>query len=192
LVAAALAGAVSGCSASLKLDAPEAGAPTCLGPIHGRPAELNGTLVLAAQSVQTASLVPCLRQLPAGWSFHSFDARRGQARLGLDLGLDLENAFVVTLTGECDVRSAPRVTSDRTGARRYDDVHGSARAYTGQRYYRFPGGCITMRFDIRGTSAEKAATTVAGSVGVVARPALRRYVELYSRGRFDLDPPQGR
>jgi hypothetical protein len=151
---------------------------------------LNGTLVLAAQSVPTASQVPCLRRLPAGWAFHSFDARSGQTRIALDLGRASDNALVVTLTRDCDVRSAVRVKSDRAGAARYDETE-SAQRYTGERYYLFPGGCVTFHFDVRGAGAAEVASTVVRSVDVVDRTALRRYVRAYSHGSFNLDPARG-
>jgi hypothetical protein len=185
--AAAIVGLMSGCAASLRIGDAGTPGPTCLQAFHGRPEELNGTLVLSAQAVPTAAQVPCLTSLPAGWAFDSFSARRGQSRIALTLGPNREKALVVTLTRDCDVRSATRVRTDRSGARRYEDVQVSAKAYAGDSYYLFPGGCITFEFHINGVGAAPTARMVAGSVRVVDRTALRHYVHLYSRGRFHLD-----
>lgn len=189
--AAALIGVISGCSASLHIGGPSDSGPTCLSRQPGRPSEMNGTLVLVAQSVQTASRVPCLRALPAGWGFHSFDARRGQSRIALDLGRAYDNALVVTLTADCDVRGAARTNTDRADTRRYEAIRSSATDYTGRRFYLFTGGCLTFRFDVRGSEAAVAAQAAARSIGVIPRAELRSYVRLYSRGRFDLDPAPG-
>jgi hypothetical protein len=147
--------------------------------------------VLAAQSVQGASRIPCLRQLPAGWTFHSFDASSGRSSIALDLGRGYDKALVVTLTRNCDLRSAVRVPSDRSGARRYDSIRRAPGRYSGTRYYVFPGGCIAYRFNVRGAAAGDAANTVARSIGVVDRAELRDYVRRYSHGRLVLDPTSG-
>jgi hypothetical protein len=182
---------LSGCSASLNVGGGDQSGPSCLTRISGRPDQLNGTLVLAAQSVQRAAFVPCLHRLPAGWTFHSFDAHDGQARIALDLGRDYDNALVVTLTRSCEVGDATAVTSDRPGARRFDEIEKSVAKYRGVRYYLFSGGCITLRFDVRGAAPAQAASLAARSIGVVDRGALRRYVRAYSDGDFALDPPSG-
>ena len=182
---------LSGCSASLNLSEPPADVPHCLQPLIGKPDHLDGPLVLAAQSVPGAALVPCVRRLPAGWTFRDFSAQRGRTRLWLNLGTDNENALEMTFTATCEVGDARRAPSDESGTVRFDTGGVEASAYRGDRFYRFTGGCVAYRFDVHGAGAPQAVRTISRALGFVDRTALRRYVEAYSDGRFHLDPSPG-
>ena len=70
-----------------------------------------------AQSVPTATWVPCIRTaLPLGWNFHHLDARNGVARFWLDSDRDGQQAVEVRLD---------RVLRHRRGHR---DPQSTARA----------------------------------------------------------------
>jgi hypothetical protein len=177
-----------GCAASLSIGGPASPDPRCPArPVH-QPERLNGPLILTAQSVPSASLVPCLRQLPAGWTFRELHAERGRTRIELDLGRTNNRAVIVTLTRRCDAGSATSIASDRPAARRYDKVDDLESGYQGKRYYLFAGGCVTYRFDVRGGAAAQAVAAISRSLSFVDRAVLRRYVHDYSGGRVELDP----
>jgi hypothetical protein len=182
---------LSGCTASLKISGAPGEQPHCLQPYRGHPDHLDGSLVLAAQSVPGAALVPCVRQLPAGWSVNDFKAQRGRSRLWLDLGTHDQNAVTMTFTGSCDRGTARSTRSDEPGTRRYDEVTLAPTAYRGTRYYVFAGGCVTYVFDVRGAAATQAVRTISHALSFVDRDAIRRYVEAYSNGRVHLDPSPG-
>ncbi len=82
----AIAVLLPGCTASLNLGGPTAVGRAALSAAVTRAASerLDGSLVLAAQSVPSAALVPCVRRLPAGWTFRDFTAQRGRSRVWLD------------------------------------------------------------------------------------------------------------
>jgi hypothetical protein len=94
---------------------------------------------LLAESVPTADRIPCVRELPAGWSIDRFVAN------------DQGGSFVVSAGGdpwvtvgfheECEVagRSA---ASDEEGAERWIEMR-NADPYRSTWRYRFPGGCAT-------------------------------------------------
>ena len=189
--ASAVAALVSGCTASLNMDGPPLTAPGCLRPYHGRPDTLNGSLVLSAQAVPSASFVPCLRRLPAGWSVQGFQAEQGSSQISLDLGMTNTDAVTVTLAATCDIGDARRTATDEPGTRRFDRREADAPGYRGTRFYTFTGGCVTDQFDVHGPGATQAVGTITGYLGFVPRASLRRYVHDFSQGRFELDPGRG-
>ncbi|MGZ4508979.1 MAG: hypothetical protein ACXVX0_17160 [Blastococcus sp.] len=148
----------------------------------------NGVLLMA-QSVPTASFVPCISAaLPLGWAFHHLDARNGVARFWLDSDRDGQQAVEVRLEKSCDTTGATAVPSDREGMRRLERVDRVTPSYAGARYYLFPGGCLTVVFALHSDSAGEALALASQAVGVVSRDELRAQVEHSSHGRLSLDP----
>jgi hypothetical protein len=189
--ASALIALMSGCTASLKLSGPTGDQPHCVQPHHGHLRSLDGSLVISAQSVPTAALIPCLRRLPAGWTFRDFSAHKGRTQFWLNLGTENENAVTMSFTQTCEVATTRRTLTDERGALRFEDLRIDASGESGTRYYTFTGGCVAYEFDVRGAAAPEAIRTISRALGFVDREALRRYVEAYSNGRFHLDPSQG-
>lgn len=149
-------------------------------------------VILMAQSVPTAQWIPCIRAaLPLGWGFHHLDARNGSARFWLDSDRDGLQAVEVRLQASCDTDDTTEVPSDREGMRRLERVDRVSPTYTGERYYVFEGGCLTVAFSLDGDSAGEALAVSSQVVGVVARADLAAQVREESGGRLDLDPPEG-
>jgi hypothetical protein len=129
---------VSGCGAG-----PNPSVPFCPG--TGRD---TGAVILIAQAVPSAAFVPCLSELPAGWTYGGERLRNGRPEFWLDSDRAGFRALTVSLTPTCDVSKAVEVPSE-TGAlelRRYEEPDALPPAFFGNRYYVFPGGCITYRF----------------------------------------------
>lgn len=160
--------------------------PLC--PSAGRGAG-NGT-ILMAQSVPTATWIPCIRSaLPLGWNFHHLDARNGDARFWLDSDRDGQLAVEVRLASSCVTAGATEVPSDHEDMRRLERVGRTSPHYAGQRYYVFEGGCLTVNFSLAGDNAGEALAIPSQVVGVVRRDDLRAQVHKSSGGRLSLDPP---
>ena len=152
----------------------------------------NG-VVLTAQSVPTASWVPCLNPLPPGWHFTDMNARNGSARFFLDSDrndMDSPRAIEVLLTESCDTSGASRVPSDREGMRRFERVTQVSPTYIGNRYYVFEGGCITVLFTLSGDDRAEPLAVATQIIGTVPRDDLRNLVREESDGRLELDPPE--
>jgi hypothetical protein len=148
----------------------------------------NG-VVLMAQSVPTATWVPCISAaLPLGWSFHHLDARNGVSRFYLDSDRDGQKAVEVRLTASCSTGGATKVPSDREGMTRLERVDRMSPTYAGARYYLFDGGCLTFVFTLSGDSAGEALGLSSQVVGVVARADLAAQIDKDSGGRLSLDP----
>ena len=121
---------------------------------------IDGTIfVLAAQAVPSATLLPCIRSFPAGWSYDGSDIRSGQATFWLDSDRAGLRAVEVDLARTCDTRGAVEVgpAPDEAGTTRFEKPISLQPTYQADRYYLFAGGCVTYRFRF----AAGASTTLA-------------------------------
>ena len=105
-------------------------------------------MILAAQAVPSAALVPCVAALPSGWQVGGADIASGHAtvlaglRPGRPAGRDRHPAAA------CDVSGAQQIPSDEPGTRRFErPAEPGADRFAGLRFYTFPGGCVTYQFD---------------------------------------------
>jgi len=187
---AALAGlalmAASGCSGSFEVGSSTVGMPQCPAQQERAP-EVNTALLLVAQSVPTATRLPCVRALDVGWTFQRLDARTDRARFSLDSDRNGVKAVTVTLERECDVSAAVEVTSDEAGTHRFDHSASPTAGYRGDRFYVYDGGCVTYHFKLGGKTGAESVPAISEMLQFVDREVLRRYVRDYSDGRFELD-----
>lgn len=105
-------------------------------------------LVLSAQAVPSATLVPCIARLPAGWSFSGSEFRDGASRFWLDSDRAGIRAVEVELTATCDTSDAVPIppAPDEADAQVYAEPIALRPALQANRYIVFPGGCITYRY----------------------------------------------
>jgi hypothetical protein len=181
----ALVALVSGCSANVTIGGAGGGSPPRCDP---RPGDSYGAVALLAQAVPTATLLPCTRTLPAGWTFQQLSARSGRATFWLDSDRDGARAASVSLRRDCDVRGATEVPSERSGTQRHERVIRVGPGYVGDRYYTFSGGCVTYHFNLRGSTRGEPLAHIAQAVDFVSRDTLRQLVREDSDGRLSLDP----
>jgi hypothetical protein len=134
-------------------------------------------MILAAQAVPSAALVPCVAALPPGWSVGGADITSGHARFWLDSDQAGAQAVTITLSAACDVSGAQKITSDKPGTRRFERLLSLHPKFTYLRYYTFPGGCATYRFDFApGVSPLRFVIPPASAVGFVPRAKLVDYI----------------
>jgi hypothetical protein len=174
----------TGCLGPVQIGTPS-GEPGCASP----DGEVGEAMILVAQSVPSAQLLPCLRALPVGWIFHMLDAQHGRTRVLLSAGdRDGEHKVTLLLEASCDVAGAREVSSGQPGARRYDRVSPVTAGYRADRYYVFAGGCVTHRYDLRGRAGAEAADALSAGLGFVSRSTVAATVNQRSHGRLTLDP----
>jgi len=149
--------------------------------------DVPGGLVLMAQSVPTAQWLPCVRQVPVGWTFVGFDARDGQTSLRLGSDREGMTALAVLVRPSCDLTGAAEVPSEWPELRRYERVTRVSSGYGGERHYVFTGGCVTYRFDLHGDTRAEAVAVVTDALGFVSRESVARQVRQGSHGRLELD-----
>jgi hypothetical protein len=117
--------------------------------LHQVTCELDDpSMVLEAQAVPTASLLPCIEDFPVGWIFGGSEISNGLATFWLDSDRAGFQAVRVQLTEACDVSEAVEVTpgQDEAGTRRFEEPISLRPRFLANRYYVFEGGCVTYRF----------------------------------------------
>jgi tRNA A-37 threonylcarbamoyl transferase component Bud32 len=147
---------------------------------------------LLAQSVPSASLVPCLRSLPAGWMVAEVTVNNGRSVIPLDHDRAGAGVLVVRLTAACDTRGATEVLSDRAQVRRYQRIDRLGPRFEATRFDRFPGGCVTAQADAPAAYRAEVTGELSAILGYTTRQALGQALEQRSGGRLRLDPPGSR
>ena len=84
--------------------------------------------------------------------------------------------MTITLTATCDTSGARQIPSDKPGMRRFERPSSLVPAYSGVRYYTFPGGCATYQFVLAPGAFPVLSTTVDTAVAFMPRSALVGYV----------------
>jgi hypothetical protein len=164
------------------------GTPTvaCSEGDDGEPA--NG-VILMAQSVPTASFVPCLDALPVGWHFIDLDARNDVASFWLDSDRYGDKAITVRLTASCDTGNATTVGSERPDMSRLQEITQINPTFAGRLFYVFDGGCMTIDLKLSGSDSAEALAVATQGLDVVPREELQDQVREETGGRLELDPP---
>jgi hypothetical protein len=180
--------ALAGCVQPGSADFSHAREPACR--YQGR--QGTALVVLMAQAVPTASQLPCVELLPAGWSVSDVFVRNGRVRFSLDSDRVGLHAVQVVLQQFCSISpKVNRVPSDHPATRRYQEVISidPGRRYQGAVYYLFTGGCVTYRLDFRSDEQARPLGEVLLAIGFVTREALSETVADFTGGRVPLDPP---
>ncbi|MDQ3898723.1 MAG: hypothetical protein M3326_16015 [Actinomycetota bacterium] len=136
----------------------------------------ESTVILMAQAVPSATLIPCLEGLPSGWKFGRADVRDGFAEFSLKSDQSGSRAVVVTLTAACDVAGTNRISTDEDGTTRYEAPITSTQSPL-VRAYLFPGGCTTYRFGKAGGGTAEEVFNAERALSFTARDTLVGHVE---------------
>jgi hypothetical protein len=104
-------------------------------------------LAIIAQSVPTAAYIPCIGQLPPGWSTSAFDPARGRTRFTLTSDLAPGTPVVVQLAAACKIDGATPSRSRAAGVLTYTRFLSISPRLTGNLYDVFPGGCVSYSFN---------------------------------------------
>jgi hypothetical protein len=118
-------------------------------PIEGSPDCGTGDLmVLIAQSVPSATQLPCIRTLPAGWQLDDVHVSRNKSTFSLDSDIAGDHAVEVSLQppSECRIEDTEPVPSDEVDTFRYERPEQLTPQLRATRYYTFTGGCVTYEF----------------------------------------------
>ena len=132
-------------------------------------------MILSAQAVPSAAMLPCIAALPPGWSTRT-DIISGNSTVQLysdRAGLADVN---VTLTAACDTSGTRQVPSGQPGMRRYEGRGSLAPQFTVVRFDTFPGGCIAYLFSFAPGASRALASEAASALSFQPRSALVDYV----------------
>jgi hypothetical protein len=148
----------------------------------------NEALWLMAQSVPSASQVPCVRSLPVGWTVANVAVNDGRSVLTLNHDRAGDRALVVRLTAACDPGGAVEGPSPTEGVRHLQRIESGTGEFIATWYDQFPGGCVTSRLHLSTDPNGEFAAQAPAVLGFTTREALRRALDERSGGRLHLDP----
>jgi hypothetical protein len=134
------------------------------------------SMILSAQAVPSAAMLPCVAVLPSGWSVGRADISSGRARLWLDSDRAGPHAVTVTLTATCDTSGAQQIPSDQPGTRRFERPLSLLPLFSGLRYYTFPGGCVTYDFRFKPGASPVLAVAVDSALAFQPRSTLVEHI----------------
>ena len=174
LVAAAAALLAAGCSSAI-------GNPLQILPCTPTGDQLDKQMVLMAQSVPTASAVPCMRAELDDWFLDDLDSWDGRTRIEFSRLID-QVALTIELAATCDRGGATETATDQPGIRRFDEPIRTGGTYRDRRFYLLPGACVAYEFGLTGTrSAEGGRRHLPRARLRQARPARRPGAQLQWR-----------
>jgi hypothetical protein len=133
-------------------------------------------MILSAQAVPSAGLLPCIAALPSGWNVGGVDISSGKTSLWLDSDRAGPRAVTMSLTATCDTSGARQTPSDQPGTRRFERPLSLVPAFSDLRFYTFPGGCITYDFRFVPGASPVLALAVGSALDFQPRSSLVRYV----------------
>jgi len=134
------------------------------------------SMILSAQAVPSAALLPCIAALPSGWQVDGAEIASGKTRLWLDSDRAGPRAVTVTLTATCDTSGAGQIPSDQPDTSRFERPLSLVPVFSGLRFYTFPGGCVTYEFHFRPGASPVLAVAVDSALAFQSRSSLVRHV----------------
>jgi hypothetical protein len=134
------------------------------------------SMILAAQAVPSAAMVPCISALPAGWQVGGADIASGHSQFWLNSDQAGDQAVTITLSATCDTSGAQQIPSDQPGTQRFERPLSLRPQFTGLRYYTFPGGCVTYQFKFTAGKSPLLAIPVDGAVAFMRRATLVEHI----------------
>ncbi len=134
------------------------------------------TMILSAQAVPSAAVLPCIAALPSGWTAVGASITNGRSAFWLNSDQAGPHAVVVTLTAACDTTGAQRIPSDQAGAERFERPTSLQPRFTLTRVYTFPGGCITYQFSFLPGAAPTLAIPIDAAIAFESRSDLVSHV----------------
>jgi hypothetical protein len=149
-------------------------------------------LWLMAQSVPSASLVPCVESQLPGWTVANVAVNDGRSVITLDHDRAGAAAVVVRMAAACDRAGAVEKPAPDPGVRRFERVEPLAGAFSATWYDQFPGGCVTYRLHSTTDPTGQFANEAPPLLGFTTREQLRQALRQRSDGRLQLDPQEAR
>jgi hypothetical protein len=127
----------------------------------------RGRLLLIAQSVPDATMIPCLGPLPPGWAFKRATVRSDVTDLFVETDtFDLE--VEITLVETCELDTADPVPTDEPAAALYTSDDGRTFSYA------FDGGCVEIEYPTSALATSDEGRALFAEIHLMPRDELRR------------------
>jgi hypothetical protein len=124
---------------------------------------------LMAESVPSASLIPCVEALPAGWTYQTFEANDTGSTFSLEQP-DRGGLLEVQLLSACEATGTPKPIRNFPTAQQYRSVEaeGARVVWTST----FPGGCSRVELTFPGPPPNVEVTTIYEAISFISRDDL--------------------
>ena len=132
----------------------------------------GGSALIAAQSVPTADLVPCLTGLPNGWDLDSVTINQDGTVVRLDSDRAGDGAAHLRFAEECDLGGAISVPGTLDGAERFELIERVEPGFRASRFYVFRGGCAWWDFDFVAGATSALSVEVGDYLSLVTRVSI--------------------
>lgn len=163
-----------------------AAATACSSPAADVPrCDSTERVALIAQSVPSSSYVPCITELPQGWTSGQLQIRDGQTRFALHSDRSARHPVQTQLAASCSISTATPIAPRTPGGRTYLSLRGIDPRYAGTMYDVFPGGCVSYQFDFERGAHIALMAQLQSTVGFVSRQQLRLDVRRQLGVRLD-------
>jgi hypothetical protein len=131
----------------------------------------NGIFVLVAQAVPSATKLPCINGLAAGWRFGGSEIQSGLVRFWLDSDVAGIHAVQMDLTAGCNTAGAVEVppSEDEVGTHVFQAPTSLPPRFGGNRYIVFPGGCLASTYRFAPGAPATMALEADAAVSLLAR-----------------------
>ena len=163
--------ALTGCTTS------DGSVPGCGDPLR---------LAVVAQSVPGAAYLPCIRDLPPGWTTSGFDPTQDGTSFLLNSDRAPGRPVTVRFTATGNVRGASPSPSRAPGVLTYTRLDSISPRFAGTLYDVFPGGCVSYQFDFGSGSQIALMEQFEQAVDLYPRQQLR--LVLKQKLGVELDP----
>jgi hypothetical protein len=150
--------ALTGCAAA------DDTVPGCADPLR---------LAIVAQSVPSASYLPCIRNLQPGWTTSGFDPAQDGTSFLLNSDRSPGQPVTVRLTTACRISGTSPSPARAPGVLTYTRLDSIRPRFSGRLYDVFPGGCVTYTFDFSHGSQIELMEQFKAAVGLYPRQQLR-------------------
>jgi hypothetical protein len=138
--------------------------PSCTDPLR---------LAIVAQSVSSASYLPCIRDLPPGWTTAGFTPSQDGTSFLLNSDRSPGQPVTVQLTTACRISGASPSPARAPGVLTYTRLDSIRPRFAGRLYDVFAGGCVTYTFDFGSGSQIELMEQFEQAVGLYPRQQLR-------------------
>lgn len=173
VAAATLALAASACGGDLP-----ATAPTC---------ESFQILAIQAQALPDAQHVPCIHEVPFGWTVTTFEVEEGGASFHLSHAALGNDVVRVHLAEDCVSPSSGERVAIAAGEDQERVTDQGPAMYRAERFEAVEGACIVTEFDFDTEGWEDPFREVSGELATVARDELRQRLLDETDGVLDVD-----
>ena len=134
----------------------------------------DGVFVLLAQSVPSATRLPCVAEFPAGWSFGGSNISSGLGRFWLDSDRGGIHAVEVSLRRSCDTAGSieEQPAPDEANTRVFVRPDSLNPSFTGVRFLLFEGGCIDYTFSFASGASSTLAIEAIEALSLLPRATI--------------------